>query len=276
MRRSFNLIGMLLIGSLAFNSCDQESEAPDTLVPTDVLTQLTDLGFDVTNQAPMKFESGYLVEGDIYLTDHDLSVMKKGARVPEAEQYSTNNLVSGLPRNISVFIPNSGSGSFSATYVAALDTAIARYNAEGLRITFSRTTTRSGANIVFSRLPWYYEWQGVLGSAGFPTSSGNPYGSIQMSGILQSRYGLGVTGIATIMAHEMGHCIGFRHTDYYDRSVSCGGSVSNEGAGSDGANHIPGTPTNATAAAKSWMLACTDGSDRPFNSDDKVALDFLY
>ncbi|MEQ8576674.1 MAG: M57 family metalloprotease, partial [Fulvivirga sp.] len=69
---------------------------------------------------------------------------------------------------------------------------------------------------------------------------------------------------------------GFRHTDFFDRSISCGGSTANEGDGGVGANHIPGTPTGASASAKSWMLACTDGGDRPFNNDDRTALNYLY
>lgn len=276
MKRSRTLFLMLLIGSMAFYGCEQSSEITSTQVPDDVLARLTNLGFDVTNQAPFRFESGYLVEGDIYLTDQDLAVMKTGSRIPVAEQYSTNNLVTGTPRNISLYIPTGGSRGFSNTYVQALDEAIARYNAENLNLTFSRVTSSSGATIVFSRLGRRDERIGVLGSSGFPTSSGNPYNRIQMSGILESTYHLSVKGIATIIAHEMGHCIGFRHTDFYNRQISCGGSPYNEGAGSDGANHIPGTPTTATLSAKSWMLACTDGSDRPFNSDDKTALDYLY
>ena len=99
-----------------------------------------------------------------------------------------------------------------------------------------------------------------------------------MSGVLESSYGLSVDGIATIMAHEMGHCIGFRHTDFYDRSISCGGGLSNEGDAGIGANHIPGTPNvgEVSASRRSWMLACTDGSNRPFNNDDKTALSYLY
>ena len=73
----------------------------------------------------------------------------------------------------------------------------------------------------------------------------------------------------------MGHFIGFRHTDYFDRSISCG-SGGNEGTAGVGANHIPGTPTGATLADKSWMRSCTDGGNRPFNNDDKTALDYLY
>ena len=121
------------------------------------------------------------------------------------------------------------------------------------------------------------ERRGILGSAGFPTDSGDPYPEIQMSGILESTYGLSTDGIATIIAHEMGHCIGFRHTDYFDRSISCGGAASNEGTAGIGANHIPGTPTDdASFSDQSWMLSCTDGSDRPFNANDQTALDYLY
>jgi predicted Zn-dependent protease len=81
--------------------------------------------------------------------------------------------------------------------------------------------------------------------------------------------------LATILAHEIGHCIGFRHTDYMDRSYSCGGAYTNEGASSVGAIHIPGTPT--TADATSWMLACIGtGQSRPFNTNDRTALNYLY
>lgn len=40
----------------------------------------------------------------------------------------------------------------------------------------------------------------------------------------------------------MGHCIGFRHTDYMNRSYSCRGSAVNEGSAGVGAVYIPGTP----------------------------------
>ena len=73
-----------------------------------------------------------------------------------------------------------------------------------------------------------------------------------------------INGLATTIAHEMGHCIGFRHTDYMDRSYSCGGAPDNEGDGGVGANHIPGTPTGPSA--NSWMLACgSPEGDRPFH-----------
>jgi hypothetical protein len=72
----------------------------------------------------------------------------------------------------------------------------------------------------------------------------------------------------------MGHCIGFRHTDYFNRALSCGGAASNEGASNIGAILIPGTPSGFDR--ESFMLACSAGTDRTFNANDKVALTYLY
>lgn len=282
----------LMLISMGFFACESNQVIEEETISQEVLTRLTDLGFDVENQAPIPFEDGYLVEGDIYLTDYDLAHMNSGNRLPVEEQYSTDNLVStNGSRTITVYAPEEGSGGggngkgkkggggsggYSPAMIAGLDLAIDRYNARNLEISFQRVTNSSNADIVMTRLSKRDERRGVLGSAGFPTASGDPYGEIKMSGVLESSYGLSTSGIATIIAHEMGHCIGFRHTDYFDRSISCGGSPSNEGDGGVGANHIPGTPTGASASAASWMLACTDGSDRPFNNDDRTALDYLY
>lgn len=67
-----------------------------------------------------------------------------------------------------------------------------------------------------------------------------------------------------------------RHTDYFNRSISCGGTTSNEGASTVGAILIPGTPADATNAAGSWMLACSNGGNRTFNADDVTGLIYLY
>ena len=270
-RRLTTYLSFLLVLALGFVSCQVDNLNPDEVVSQDVISQVYRLGFNP--DGIKKVEEGYLVERDIILTDELLNSTPTDHRVPNMEQYRTTNLVNaGTGRLIKIYASTT---SFSAGMIAGLDEAIARYNAQNLLLTFQRITTSTGANITLQRLSKSQERQGVLGSAGFPTN-GNPYSVIKMSGILESSYGLSTGGIATIIGHEMGHCIGFRHTDYFDRSISCGGSTSNEGAGSAGAVHIPGTPTGATLAAKSWMLACTDGGDRPFNTDDRTALDYLY
>jgi len=93
---------------------------------------------------------------------------------------------------------------------------------------------------------------------------------------------LEIEGITSIMTHAMGHCIGFRHTDYFDPSVSCTDGIGNyesndKFSSKAGAEHIPGTPTGASLNSDlSWMLSCTDGGNRPFTNADKVALGWMY
>lgn len=280
MKKLINTLLAAALLLLAFSGCNNDDTATlkeDNQISADVLYQIKKMGFSTDNVR--KVEEGYMVENDIILTDEFLGRSPEGKilNVGNVEQYRTTNLVTGLPRTITMYAQQGTCTTcYSAGMIAGLDEAIARYNAENLGIKFQRITTSTGADIVMSRLTKSQERQGVLGSSGFPTASGDPYNQIKMSGVLESTYHLSTGGIATIIAHEMGHCIGFRHTDYYNRAISCGGAASNEGASTVGAILIPGTPSTATLAAKSWMLACTDGGDRPFNPDDVVALNYLY
>jgi hypothetical protein len=288
MRRFILLLSTLAMIGVIVNSCvkDENDALTATEVPQEVIKKIANMGFNPDGIEAV--EEGYRIERDIIITHDLLEHTPTEHRVPFAEQYRTTNLVSfGGGRVITIYAQEEsqsggggkkggGSGGFSPGMIAGLDEAISRYNAENLSISFQRATSSNNADIVMTRLSKGDERRGVLGSAGFPTASGDPYGEIKMSGILESTYGLNTYEIATIIAHEMGHCIGFRHTDYFNRSISCGGSPTNEGDAGVGAHHIPGTPTGATLSAKSWMLSCTDGGNRPFNNDDKTALDYLY
>jgi hypothetical protein len=264
-KQLFTACCALALAATSLTSCSKKEEVTTADQPSEeALTQIRQLGFSTHNA--QKTEDGYLVEGDIVLTEADL----RGApehqilRVGNAEQYRTNNLVSaGSGRVIKVSI----SSRLPASYVAGLDEAIRRYNAEGLLLTFQRVS--SGADIDIVKGNGSY-----LASAGFPTSGGAPYGQVKVnSQAIGSSPSANYLG--TILAHEMGHCIGFRHTDFMDRSYSCGGATANEGASTVGAINIPGTPT--TAEPNSWMLACIgSGQSRPFDAYDRTALNYLY
>lgn len=266
---------MALAMALIFNACTEDQNALNPNgIPQSVIDQISNMGFNPDGIEEV--EEGYRIERDIIITHALLAQTPNEKVVPGLEQYRTTNVVNtGGSRNITMYAEEGGRNGYSPGMIAGLNEAIARYNAEGLDITFSRTSNKSSADIVMTRLKKGEERRGILGSAGFPTASGDPYDEIKMSGILESHYGLSTEGIATIIAHEMGHCIGFRHTDYFNRSISCG-SGGDEGQSSVGAHHIPGTPTGATLADKSFMLSCTDGGDRPFNGDDQTALSWMY
>lgn len=262
----FSFLGFLL-------SCENDTETeyltPSNEVSKDVIAKLNAAGFNTTDFPVHYYNGQIIVENDILLTEEELNNMSEVGIAPLDNHYHTTNLVTGTPRTIKVYV----SSSFNSNYPNATDDAIARYNAENLNLTFQRVTSSSGADIKINPSPWWYGWFGILGSAGFPTASGDPHNEILMTRSYYDNVS-DLGALTTTIAHEMGHCIGFRHTDYMDRSYSCGGSTNDEGDGGVGANHIPGTPTGPDAL--SWMLACSDGSDRPFTSNDKTALDYLY
>ena len=275
MKKTLSIVAGLAMTATMFSCQDVNEVAPQQeIIPNAVVATLAGMGFNTSDFGVIATEGGYIVENDIFVSEADVAAgIPVGSFSVVEEHYRTTNLVTGLPRTIGVYLPVGGKSGFSSAEEAALDLAISRYNGQNLQLTFQRVNGKRGADISFSRLSSRDEDRGVLGSAGFPSGGGDPYGTIKMSGILESVYGLSTGGIATIFAHEMGHCIGLRHTDYMNRSFSCG-SGGNEGDGGVGAIHIPGTPTSPER--NSYMLACTDGSDRNFTSGDKTALTTLY
>jgi hypothetical protein len=246
-----------------------EKKVNATQVSADVTQKISDLGFSTDNVR--KVGDNYLVEDDIMLTPANLSEVSTSPtlRIAETEQYRTTNLVKSLPRTITVSISN-----LPTVYATATANAVSRYNALNLTLKFQVVSSGGNIQIIgFNEGPsgGYI----TLGSSGFPTSSGDPYNQIQMNTNAQA-YGTNpdLGYVTSVIQHEMGHCVGFRHTDYMNRAFSCGGRKSNEGAAGIGAINIPGTPTKADAG--SWMLACSSGTDRTFNANDVIALDYLY
>jgi hypothetical protein len=182
-----------------------------------------------------------------------------------AEQYRTTNLVSSSVTKICV-IPTSQFNGYS-TLSAGLDLAIENYNSQNLSFTMVRGSAADCSATISARTT-----SGTGGSAGFP-SGGKPYGTINIGTGLQS-YSVDVS--EHVITHELGHCIGFRHSDYYNRAISCGGSASNEGDAGVGAVLIPGTPSTAVSGG-SVMNACfSSSSTGTWTSSDITALDYLY
>ena len=180
-----------------------------------------------------------------------------------AEQYRTTNLVSGKTK---ICVNPTSAFASNAKLSAGLNAAIANYNALPLVFDFARgPTTGCSANITAATT------SGTGGSAGFP-SGGSPYGQINIGTGLSS-YSADVN--EHVITHELGHTIGFRHTDYYNRAISCG-SGGNEGTAGVGAIHISGTPTTAVVGG-SIMNSCFRSTETgEFTSSDVTALNNLY
>jgi hypothetical protein len=270
--------GLTLMIAGSFASCKKAalSDSNPALLSQDEKNLVASAGFN-SNWAE-KSSSGYLIEGDIYLTKAQLQTMAGVAPthnfiVGDEEHYRTNNVVStpaSGTRNITVRLTT----GFPSYYSTALDNALARYNSYGLKINFTRVT--SGGDIVITAADLGTSGGGcILGRAsGFPDASGNPSPGFTLSNSsCATTYINSVEKADEVIAHEMGHCIGFRHTDYKRRN-SCGPGAG-ESAGSIGAVWIPGTPTNVSGSYDSWMMACTNSKSN-FNADDVIALQYVY
>ncbi|MBL0274111.1 MAG: protease [Chitinophagaceae bacterium] len=261
MKQVTRFLMLSLMTGLMLTSCTKSvKETAQEEISDATLAKIQSHGFGISTV--QKTEEGYLVEGDIILTEEFLNSAPGGnlLRIAGNEQYRTTNLVTGLPRNITI----SSSGNVNANVSNGINAAIARYNAENLQITMTRVASGGNINIRIVN-------GGVYRICWFP-SGGNPYNEVKFNKTYQN-YSLNF--VTTVIAHEVGHCIGMRHTDYMDRSYSCGGSPSNEGASTVGAILIPGTPSGPDAA--SWMLACLSATtNRPFNANDKTALNYIY
>ncbi|HEU4409048.1 MAG TPA: M57 family metalloprotease [Polyangiaceae bacterium] len=107
--------------------------------------------------------------------------------------------------------------------------------------------------------------------AGFP-SDGVPFPTILISSTLAA---YGVDTIEHVITHEIGHTLGFRHADFFNRAISCG-TGGDEGAGATGAVLIPGTPSTAVVGG-SVMNSCHRANETgEFTSTDLTALNALY
>lgn len=267
---------LLITGSMVSCKKTPVDDVNSTALTSDEKVMITAAGFN-GNWAEKTIDGSFLIEGDILLTAAQLkelnAVNAHEFIIANEEHYRTTNVVS-LPgtgqRTITVRL---GSG-FPIYYSTGLDQALARYNNLNLRIRFQRVTT--GGNIVISGANLGTSGGGcILGQAsGFPTASGNPSSGFTLSTSSCATSYLNTANKADeVMAHEIGHCIGFRHTDYMNRS-SCGQN-SNEGSAGVGAVWIPGTPTTVTGNYNSWMMACTNGNPA-FSSSDGTALNYVY
>ncbi len=187
-------------------------------------------------------------------------------------QYRTNNLVTGANRTIDILGFTGGSQRLSGRARNGLRDAVRNYNNLSghnlrFRLTFgsSQNAINNADMVVFDDT---VNQGGSGGSAGFP-SNGRPNKFIEIHGLASFSRNVH----EHVITHEIGHSVGFRHTDWFNR-ISCGQNT-NEGQAGVGAVHISGTPTGNDAT--SLMNACfSSGANGEFNANDRRALRRIY
>lgn len=282
MRTNLSFKTVLVIFCTVFIlSCKKRDIAPQPIpsISQQVIDQFKLLHIDardatfgeVSNPLTGKIQKGYTLEGDLFVSEtHLQEMLKQKAMHLSAEQYRGNNLVLGLPRVIKVLGYTGGAFALTTKMRTALQWAINNYNAVGLLLTF---TLDFGTDFsTYDMVVYKSSGAGAGGSSGLP-SGGNPYKFIQIFGGTDS---FSTNVIEYVITHQIGHCLGLVHTDWFDNSISCGTG----GSESIAAIHIPGTgmtDADPNFDYDSIMLKCfPGGTDGELSVQDKIALDYLY
>ncbi|MCD2260380.1 M57 family metalloprotease [Psychroserpens luteolus] len=289
------LAGLCLIFS--FQSCEKESVTEDisnldediiinmnnlenrTLVTdTELLDAIQTLDIDVGIVSIGDFhlpdgtiEERIYIGSDIVFTRDELNTLA-GIGTDLNRQYRTFNLVSANNQTINILGYTGGSQALSSKAQTALTRAVANYNNISnmtLQFNLSFGTNYQAADMVVYDNSINNPGNG--GVAGFPNSNGEPNKFVQIYGIEQFSTNVN----EHVITHEIGHSIGFRHSDWFDRLSCPPSSQGNEGSGSNGAVHIAGTPTGRDLS--SVMQACFSTSvSGNFNGNDVTALRAMY
>src|SRR5438552_3231477 len=160
MKKTIYSLFLLLCAVLISCQPDKEDikKPNNTNVPESIVAKLQKAGFD-TSEGLFRYKNGYMVEYDILLTEtqiDDLINSKANAKNARVEHYRTNNLVTGTPRTLGVFM-DTGFGNYMQN---AFDLALARYNAQNLSLSFQRVSSSAAASISIIS---FYEVSNVLG-----------------------------------------------------------------------------------------------------------------
>ena len=282
-KRDLTIIAMLLL--VVASSCEKEKEndlqMPEAsvenvdqeklLVTDEVVSVFKNNYYNVDEVSVVDFmlpdgsmEERFQLENDILFSAEQFKSLAE-FDIKSAKNYHTSNLVS--PRTLTIIGYTGGQNALSSIERTALQYAVNNYNALNLSIRFTLTfgTSYQDKDMVVYLNP---NESGAGGSAGFP-SNGNPNKFVQIYGL--SNYDVNV--IEHVITHEIGHSVGFRHTDWFSRQ-SCGQNT-NEGTAGVGAIPVPGTPEAYDPT--SIMLACfSSNEDGEFNNNDITALNYLY
>ncbi|WP_147405056.1 M57 family metalloprotease [Aquimarina sp. AD10] len=276
----FNLKLGLIFMCLFIFSCDSEeiNESIEQIKqPTkEQLDKLDKMGVNNKNVA---IEEITLLDGskEEYFITEDIRIpINEIESYPDLEplengdkQYRTSNLVSSANRTINILGYTGDGFELTSKMQTALRWAVFNYNRLDTSLIFNLTfgVDYGRADMVV------YKYGTTLagGQAEFPTNSGKPGKFIQ---IFAGTDSFSTNLVEHVITHEIGHGIGFRHQDWFDRQ-SCGTITTSAPPVESPAIWIPETPIATNE--DSIMLACFNGTeDGEFSDSDVVALEILY
>jgi hypothetical protein len=217
-------------------------------------------------------EEGIIIGGDIGITNSELLEMsqKLDGQHPN-KQYRGTNLVSSSNTTIDVLGLTGGNQGLSTKAQTALRNAVNNYNSlRNSTIRFNLTFNSTQRAIDNAEMVVFDDSRnntvGNGGRAQFPFSDGRPGKNVRIFNMENFT----TDANEHVITHEMGHAIGLRHSDWYDR-MSC---PEDKRSRESDATLISGTPERDLS---SIMQACfPSNSNGEFNSNDIRAIENLY
>lgn len=229
-------------------SAEKEAQLNDTI--DDYKHKLVVMGFDTTSV--YEWDDYYVVEGDILISKKMVDPLLLTTR-----QYRTNYYVSNGEK-YTIGVDNTI--QINTEWREAVEEVISIYNANtGFRLVY----TENNPDIRITKVNSLES--NVCAQGTFPSIAGKPGNNVYINYAFQYNIDnfLSLSQKVFLLMHEVGHNLGFRHTD--------GGS---EGEGQFGLINIPGTPTHDP---NSFMNSGTCGLFwNGFSGGDIIALNYLW
>lgn len=256
----------LLLASIFF-SCEQnddskiESEKNGLVVTKEneaVINKILKQGF--SRESIVETPEFFLVQGDMMFSK---KIEDYNNDSDNQRHASTNNLLSNFFTVVTVSVDPSVNGAAPDNWHTAISDAMSEWsNVTGCAIRFVNYYGNNPDILIKSdnnTLP-----NNVIASAGFP-ANGKAYHEVLINLDFYGNTNVSESTKKYNMVHELGHCIGFRHTNW---------DVNGEGTAGVGANYIPNTPSQDPNSVMNGGTALNSWND--FSTYDRYAVKYLY
>jgi hypothetical protein len=261
--------GAAVLALAVLAACDSPIEAPIQQQPEELAAMVAALGF----RGDMVQDMGdyVLVEGDIRFSKADLRAAQRPAEPAgplsgPRMQYTTTALVSLA--NVNYITVNLNALAGDPTWANAARTAFGHWNGITSSMVWMVETT-GAADITVS--PFCNSTSGTLAEITSWPSGGKPGQGILVNTCWRPSNPATQSAKVHAMVHELGHTIGFRHTNWSQRNEQLDPQHSVIGA-----VHVPGTPQTQGDANSVMNGGVAGAGFTGFSGFDLVAIRNRY